>query len=63
MEFLEAVLDPGHEEHERMMTWCGKPFDPADIDERRTRMILGMFAIRRRGPLMSHRNNARAGRN
>ena len=63
MEFLEAVLDPGHNEHERMVTWYGKPFDPADIDEPRIRMILDMFGSRRRGPLMSHRNNARDNRN
>ena len=45
-----------------MVTWYGKPFDPADIDEWRIRMFLAMFAARRRGPLMSHRGNARGRR-
>ncbi len=56
---LEAVTDPRHEDHDRMLEWCGGPFDPEDIDERHVRMIIGIFAARRRGPLMSHR---RAGR-
>lgn len=59
MEFLEAVLDTTHEEHARMLTWYGRPFDPSDIDEKRIRMVLGMFADRRRGPLMSHRSGGR----
>lgn len=58
-DFLEAVLDPTHEEHEETLEWYGKPFDPADIDERRIRMTLEMFADRRRGPLMSHRRGNR----
>jgi hypothetical protein len=60
MEFLEAVLDPTHEEHERMLEWYGGPFDPDDIDERRIRMVLSMFADRRKGPLASHRSGGRA---
>jgi hypothetical protein len=59
MDFVEAALDPAHEEHARMVEWYGKSFDPEDIDERRIRMILGMFADRRRGPLMSHRQGNR----
>jgi hypothetical protein len=31
-EFLEAIADPTHEEHERMLTWCGGAFDPASPD-------------------------------
>lgn len=27
-EFLEAIQDPLHEEHESMRRWCGGPFDP-----------------------------------
>lgn len=27
-EFLEAVLDPAHEEHERMLQWVGGHFEP-----------------------------------
>ena len=59
MEFLEAVLDASHEEHDRMMEWYGGPFDPEDIDEQRIRSVLKMFAARRRGPLASHRSGSR----
>lgn len=58
-EFLEAVTDPAHEDHERLLTWCGGSFDPDDIDERHVRMIVEDFAARRRGPLKSHRGEAR----
>ena len=61
MEFLEAVLDPGHEEHKRMIEWYGGSFDPADIDAERIRRVLGMFSARRRGPLASHRGDSRRG--
>jgi hypothetical protein len=27
-EFLEALADRSHEEHEHMMSWVGRPFDP-----------------------------------
>ena len=49
MEFLEAVLDPGHEEHAPMTEWYGGPFDPEDIDETYIRGVLKMYAARRRG--------------
>lgn len=58
-EFLEAVCDPHHEEHDRMLEWCGGSFDPVDIDERHVRMILEDSAARRRGPLRSHRTGKR----
>src|SRR5439155_25030517 len=34
-EFLEALADPNHSEHERFNTWIGRPFDPSsfDVDE------------------------------
>ena len=28
-DFLEAIRDPAHEEHESMLEWCGGAFDPA----------------------------------
>ena len=59
MEFLEAVLDATHEEHTRMMEWCGGAFDPEDIDEQQIRQVLGIYAGRRRGPLSSHRSGRR----
>jgi len=57
--FLEAVTDPRHEDHDQMLEWCAGSFDPEDIDERHLRMIIGNFAARRRGPLMSHRRSGR----
>ena len=59
MEFLEAVLDPTHEEHQRMLTWYGKAFDPYDFNEERVRRVISWFADRRRGPLASHRSGVR----
>jgi len=31
-EFLEAMADPQHEEHENMMQWWGEAFDPRTFD-------------------------------
>ncbi|CUW37113.1 conserved protein of unknown function [Magnetospirillum sp. XM-1] len=59
MDFLEAMLNPTHEEHRRMLEWYGKPFDPQDINEAHVRRVLSWFADRRRGPLASHRNGRR----
>ena len=59
MRFLEAALDPFHDEHEAVLAWYGKPFDLDDIDERYVRMALATIANRRRGALMRHRANAR----
>jgi hypothetical protein len=57
--FLEAVIDPRHEDHDQMLKWSDGSFDPEDIDERDIRMIIGNFAARRRGPLLSHRGSGR----
>ena len=59
MEFLEAMLDPLHAEHESVVRWYGRRFEPDDIDEERVRMCFEMAAARRRGPLMSHRSGRR----
>jgi hypothetical protein len=58
-EFLEAMADSDHEQHDQMLEWHGKPFDPEDIDERRLHLIIKNFAARRRGPLNSHRTGKR----
>ena len=47
--FLEAVLDPAHEEHREMIEWYGKAYDPADIDEALVRTRLENVASLRRG--------------
>ena len=31
-EFLEAIADPDHEEHDRMLVWVGGAFDPEGFD-------------------------------
>ena len=59
MEFLEASRNPLHEEHETVVRWYDKRFEPNDIDERWVRMCFEMAAARRRGPLMSHRGSTR----
>lgn len=46
-EFLEAMADPKHPEHEAMTTWYGGSFGPADIDAERINTRLA--AIPRRG--------------
>ena len=58
-EFLETMSDPEHDEHDRMVEWYGKRFDPEDIDEHWIRMIIDDFAARRRGPLKIHRTGKR----
>jgi len=30
-EFLEALFDPEHEEHEHMKSWVGRPFQPTSF--------------------------------
>ena len=51
MEFLEAMLNPFHQEHARMRGWYGGGFDPDDIDERSVRIVIQNIARRRRGAL------------
>lgn len=58
-EFLEAMADPEHEQHQLMLDWQGELFDPEDIEERWISMIIENFAARRRGPLQRHRGTAR----
>jgi hypothetical protein len=31
-DFLRAIRDPGHEEHEAMLEWVGRNFDPEGFD-------------------------------
>ncbi len=30
-DFLQAINDPAHEEHDTMLKWCGGSFDPSDF--------------------------------
>ena len=60
--FLEAMLDPAHEEHCEMTRWYGKAYDPADIDERLVRTRLENVASLRRGKRASGRRKSRRSR-
>ena len=55
MEFLEAALDPLHDEHNEVVTWHGKPFDPVDIDERWVRLRLATWLRAAGRALKRHR--------
>jgi hypothetical protein len=32
LDFLEAINDPSHDEHQQMLEWCGGSFDPDAFD-------------------------------
>jgi hypothetical protein len=34
-QFLEAIMDPGHEQHEDMLRWAGEDFEPERFDPNR----------------------------
>ena len=59
MDFLEAVLDPSHEEHRVALDWYGGSFDLSGIDEARARLGMEDMARRRRGAVASHRSGSR----
>jgi hypothetical protein len=41
LDMLEALRDPGHEQHRDMIAWAGgKGFDPAAFDVRLTNALL-----------------------
>jgi len=39
-EFLEALKDPSHEEHESYLEWWGGQFDPEEFDIEETNQVL-----------------------
>ena len=45
--FLEAIADPDHEEHDEVREWYGDPYDPDNIDELITKRRVAAIAIRR----------------
>jgi pRiA4b ORF-3-like protein len=36
-EFLQAIMDPGHEQHENLLTWAGGNFEPEVFDPYKVR--------------------------
>ena len=59
MDFLEAILDPAHDEHRAMLDRYGGRFDPSGFDEARARLGMENMARRRRDPLARHRSGSR----
>jgi hypothetical protein len=55
-EFLQAIADPRHEQHEEMLEWHGPGFDPGKVDEAAIRRRLEGLAR----PCRSSRRGARA---
>lgn len=50
-EFLKAISDPQHEEHDDVVAWFGGDFDPEFLDLEAVEAILGRIrASRRKGP-------------
>jgi len=47
-DFLEAVISPGHPEHDAVLDWYGGPFDPQDINRQMIELRFGQIARRRR---------------
>jgi hypothetical protein len=45
-EFLEAIADPDHEEHDRNVTWVGGHFDPLVVDFDRLNRAVAALAKR-----------------
>jgi len=51
-EFLEALFDPAHEEHEHMKSWVGRPFHPTSfsLDETNERLRKKLRMVKRPQP-------------
>ena len=41
-DFLDAILDPDHEEHQEMLDWVGDSFDPEIFDAKEVNRLLRM---------------------
>ncbi len=58
MDFLEAILDPCHEEHRAKLEWHGGPFNLTAFNKASARIGLETIALRR-GPLASYGSRLR----
>lgn len=47
-EFLDAIADPEHPDHEDRLDWYGGPFDPAELDAKPIEKELARLAARHR---------------
>ena len=44
-DFLAAIADPRHEEHENYLAWCGGGFDPARFEREAVSQALGRIKV------------------
>ena len=44
-EFLEAIRNPDHEEHQNMLEWCGGHFDPTSFNADDVNLVIGDIKI------------------
>jgi hypothetical protein len=58
-DFLEAVANPKHPEHQYLIRWAGGGFDPEDIDQRAIEFDLATLAEFRRRAVAGRRNRAK----
>jgi hypothetical protein len=47
-EFLDAIADPNHPDHDDRTEWCGNAFDPHNMDAERIHKHLARLAARRK---------------
>lgn len=47
-DFLDAIADPGHPEHEELMEWIGGSFDPESFDVRQANLAIHGGRTRRK---------------
>ena len=51
LEFVDAMSDPAHPDHDDVMDWHGERFDPEDIELDAVEAMLGRIrGQRRKGP-------------
>ncbi len=56
-DFLEAVANPQHSDHRRLIEWYGGPYDPDDLDLLALRLRLGAIAKRRHAGKAAYAKN------
>lgn len=44
-EFLAAIRDPGHEQHDELLEWAGGPFDPERFDVKATNQAFDLYGV------------------